>query len=203
MRSVGRLVRGVGFGGLWLSMAGVCRPAAAQALNNVVRPTASANASAFTPPAGLASGYTVRILSDWSRPDAIKICPLQGGETVSGRLSWTGAAYVGLLRRESKYSECGVHGPETCSVSVSGSGEVQASGEVTTDNGAPALYLRWSPARDIEVVVEGSCPERYRKALARMYRTETHAVLLPLPRAGDGEITQALEDEPWKVRVSP
>ena len=34
---------------LWLSMAGWCRPAMAQALNNVVRPASNANASVFTP----------------------------------------------------------------------------------------------------------------------------------------------------------
>lgn len=203
MRSVGRMVRGVGLGGLWLSLAGVCRPAVAQVLNSVVRPTSNANASVFTPPTALASGYTVLIRSDWSRPDAISICPLQGGETVTGRLTWTGAAYVGVLRRESKYAECGVHGPTTCSVSFRGSGDVQASGEVTRDEGAPVLYLRWSPARDTEVDVEGSCPVQYRRALERMYRTATHAVLIPLPKAGDGEIALTLEDQPWKVRVSP
>ncbi len=203
MRSVGRMVRGVGLGGLWLSMAAVCRPAVAQALNNVVRPAANANASVFTPPAGLASGYTVQILSDWNRRDAIQICEISGGETVTGRLSWTGAAYVGVLRRESKYAECGVHGPETCSVSVIGSGDVQVSGEVTNDNGAPGLYLRWSPARDTKVDVEGTCSAQYRNALARMYRAATHAVVIPLPKAGHSEIALALDDQPWKVRVSP
>ncbi len=88
-------------------------------------------------------------------------------------------------------------------VSVAGSGDVQVSGEVKDDEGAPALYLRWSPARDTEVEVEGSCPASYRKALARMYSTATHAVLMPLPKAGEGEVALALDDQPWKVRVSP
>lgn len=203
MWSVGRMVRGVSWGGLCFSMMGVCRPAVAQALNNVVRPTSHANASVFTPPAGLASGYAVHIRSDWNRPDAVQVCPIRGGETVTGRLAWTGATYVGVLRRESKYAECGVHGPEKCSVSVTGSGDVQVSGVVTTEGGGFVLYLRWSPARDTEVRVEGSCPERYQTALARMYRTVTHAVLIPLPRAGDAEVALALEDQPWMVRVSP
>ena len=198
MSSVGRMVRGVGFGGLWLSVTGVFRPVLAQALNNVVRPTSNANASVFTPPAGLASGYTVHIRSDWNRPDAIQICPIEGGETVTGRLTWTGATYVGVLRRVSKYAECGVHGSETCRVSVTGSGDVQVSGEVTSEDGAFVLYLRWSPARDTEVNVDGSCAERYQKALARMYRTVTHAVLIPLPKAGDGEVALALEDQPFR-----
>jgi hypothetical protein len=43
----------------------------------------------------------------------------------------------------------------------------------------------------------------YRKALARMYSTATHAVVMPLPKAGEGELALALEDQPWKVRVSP
>ena len=203
MWSVGRLVRGVGFGGLWLSMTGATRPVVAQALNNVVRPAANANASVFTPPAGLASGYTVRIRSDWNRSGVMQICAIDGGETIQGRLTWTGANYVGVLRRESKYTECGVHDAGTCIVSVTGSGDVQVSGQVNNDDGTPNLYLRWSPARDTEIAVEGSCTAAYRAALARMYSTVTHAILIPLPKAGDGEVALALEDQPWKVRVSP
>lgn len=203
MWSVGRMVRGVVVGGLWLGMAGWWRPLAAQVLNNVVRPASNANASVFTPPAGLASGYSVTIRSDWNRRDALQVCAVDGGESVTGRLTWTGAAYVGVLRRESKYTECGVHGSEQCVVTVVGSGDVQVSGEVTNSNGAQNLYLRWSPARDTEVTVEGTCPVAYRRALARMYSTATHAVLMPLPKAGEGELVLALEDQPWKVRVSP
>ena len=70
-------------------------------------------------------------------------------------------------------------------------------------NGTPNLYLRWSPARDTEIAVEGNCTAAYRTALARMYSTVTHAILIPLPKAGDGEVALALEDQPWKVRVSP
>ncbi len=203
MRSVGRMVRGVGLGGLWLGMAGVFCPVLAQALNNVVRPATNANAGVFTPPAGLASGYTITILSDWNRADVMHLCAVEGGESVTGRLTWTGVAYVGVLRRKSKYSECGVHGPDLCTVSVAGSGDVQVSGEVTNEAGGPLLDLRWSPARDTEVAVEGSCPARYRRALAQMYRTATHAVSVPLPKAGEGEVSLALEAQPWKVLVSP
>ena len=203
MWSVGRWVRGVGIGGLWLSMEGAMRPVVAQALNNVVRPSANANTSVFTPPAGLASGYNITIRSDWNRPGIMQICAIDGGESVQGRLTWTGAAYVGVLRRESKYTECGVHGAETCVVYVTGSGDVQVSGQVSYDAGRPNLYLRWSPARDTRIVVEGNCPAKYRTALARMYSTVTHAILTPLPKAGDDEVTLGLEDQPWKVRVSP
>jgi hypothetical protein len=203
MWSVGRMVRGVGLGSLWLSLGGWCHPAIAQVLNNVVRPASNANASVFPPPAGLASGYSVTIRSDWNRPGVMQICAVDGGEAVTGRLTWTGASYVGVFRRESKYTECGVHGAEQCVVTVAGSGDVQVSGEVKDDAGVPNLYLRWSPARDTEVEVEGSCPVSYRKALSRMYSTATHAVLMPLPKAGEGEVALALEDQPWKVRVSP
>lgn len=203
MWSVGGLVRGVGIGALGLSMAGAGRPVVGQALNNVVRPASNANASVFTPPAGLASGYNVTIRSDWNRPGIMQMCAIDGGETVSGRLTWTGANYVGVMRRESKYTECGVHGAETCIVSVAGSGDVQVSGQVSSDNGIPNLYLRWSPARDTRIAVEGNCPAKYRSALARLYNTVTHAVLIPLPRVGDGDVALALEDQPWRVRVSP
>ena len=203
MWSVGRMVRGVVVGGLWLGVAGWCRPVVAQVLNNVVRPASNANASVFTPPAGLASGYLVTVRSDWNRPDVMQICAVDGGESVTGRLTWTGAAYVGVFRRESQYSECGVHGAEQCVVHVTGSGEVQVSGEVTNEEGVQYLYMRWSPARDTEVTVEGNCPVPYQKALARLYSTATHAVVMPLPKAGEGELALALEDQPWKVRVSP
>ncbi len=69
----------------------------------------------FTPPAGLASGYSIAIRSDWNRPGAMQICAIDGGESVWGRLTWTGSNYVGVLRRESKYTECGVHGAERAS----------------------------------------------------------------------------------------
>ena len=203
MWSVGRLVRGVGVGGLCLNMAGATRPVLAQTLSNVVRPAPNSNASVFTPPAGLASGYSIAIRSDWNRPGAMQICAIDGGESVWGRLTWTGSNYVGVLRRESKYTECGVHGAETCIVNLTGSGDVQVSGQVSYDAGAPNLYLRWSPARDTRITVEGNCPAKYRTALARMYSTVTHAIVIPLPKAGDGEVALALEDQPWKVRVSP
>ena len=203
MWSVGGLVRGVGLFALWLGMSGAGRPVRAQALNNVVRPTSNPNASVFTPPAGLASGYDVTIQSDWNRPGIMQACAIDGGESVSGRLTWTGTNYVGVLRRESKYTECGVHGATTCIVSISGSGDVQVSGRVSNEEGTPNLYLRWSPARDTRIAVEGNCPAKYRSALARMYNTVTHAVLMPLPRAGDGEVALALEDQPWRVRISP
>ena len=150
MWSVGRLVRGVVLGGLWVTLAGARCPVLAQALNNVVRPASNANAAVFTPPAGLASGYSVSIRSDWNRPGVMQICAIDGGE-----------------------------------------------------DGTPNLYLRWSPARETEIAVEGNCPAKYRTALARMYSTATHAILVPLPKAGDGEVALALEDQPWKVRVSP
>ena len=203
MWSVGRLVRGVGFGALWLCITGPLRPVQAQALNNVVRPTASANTSVFTPPAGLASGYSITIRSDWNRSGVMQICAIDGSESIQGRVTWTGANYVGVLRRESKYTECGVHGAGNCIVSVTGSGDVQVSGHVSNDDGTPNLYLRWSPARDTRIDVEGSCPAAYRTALGRMYSTVTHAVLIPLPKAGDGEVALELEDQPWKVQVSP
>lgn len=203
MWSAGGLVRGVGVGGLCLSLAGAWCPAGAQALNNVVRPTSNANASVFTPPAGLASGYTISIRSDWNRPGVLQACAVEGGETIAGRLTWTGASYVGVLRRESKYAECGFHGADKCSASVVGSGDVQVAGQVTSDGGASTLYLRWSPARDTRVTVDGNCPASYRSALARLYGTVTHAVVMPLPRAGDGELSLVLDDQPWKVQVSP
>jgi hypothetical protein len=175
---------------------------AGQQLNNAIRPVVQSNASAFTPPAGLARTYQVVLTSTWNRPDIVRFCEVTGGETISGQLVWTGATYVGVLRRETTLMECGVHAAEPCTVRMSGEGEVQASGELVAENGT-ALELRWSPARGTRVAVEGDCPKAYRDGLARLYRTVTHSVLLPLPNAGAAPVEVALDDQPWKVKVSP
>jgi len=202
MRSVGGWIRAAVF--LVLVVLGGHTPLMAQGLNNVVRPTANANPSVFTPPPGLPASYQVQLASAWDRPDIIQVCRLEGGETISGRVTWTGTNYVGLLRRQTNVIECGVHATDSCTVQVTGSGEVQAAGEPTAfDDGRPGLMLRWSPARETRVVAEGTCAEAYRDALARMYRTTSHMVLIPVPRVGHDPVAEMLDDQPWSVKVSP
>lgn len=202
MWSAGSLVRSVGLGVIALAM-GAARPAMGQALGNVMLPAANPNASIFTPPVGLASGYDISIRSDWNRPGVVQACAVEGGETIVGRLTWTGASYVGVLQRDSRYAECGMHGNEACTVDLQGSGEVQVAGDVRNEEGSSMLYLRWSPARETQVTVAGGCAASYREALARMYRTVTHVVAVPLPKAGEPAVSLALEDQPWVVSVSP
>ena len=159
MWSVGRMVRGVGLGGLWLSMAGACRPVVAQALNNVVRPTCQRERerlhAARRPGLGLHRAHPER-LEPAGRDLRSARCRV--AKRSPGRLTWTGAAYVGCaaagveVRRVRRARRRDVQRQRP------GSGDVQVSGEVTRDKGAPGLYLRWSPARDTEVDVEGSCP---------------------------------------------
>lgn len=185
--------------GLWLLSQGAS-PVSGQGLNNAIRPVVESNASVFTPPAGLARTYRVELTSTWNRPDIVRLCEAVGGETISGQLTWTGAAWVGVLRRETTLMECGVHAAEPCSIRMSGEGEVQAAGELMAAN---ALELRWSPARGTRVVVEGDCPKAYRDGLARLYRTVTHSVVLPLPDAGAPTLEVVLDEQPWKVKVSP
>lgn len=188
--------------GIWLLGQGTASPVAGQVLNNAIRPVVESNASVFTPPAGLARVYQVELTSTWDRPDMVRVCEVTGGESIKGRLVWTGATWVGVLRRETTLMECGVHAAEQCSIRMSGEGEVQASGELVAADG-PALELRWSPARGTRVVVEGDCPKAYRDGLARLYRTVTHSVLLPLPNAAAAPVEVVLDDQPWKVKVSP
>jgi hypothetical protein len=200
MRSVGRWVGAAVFG-VWLLGQGAS-PVAGQGLNNAIRPVVESNASVFTPPTGLARVYHIELTSTWNRPDIVRVCEVQGGETISGQLVWTGATYVGVLRRETTLMECGVHAAHPCSVRMSGEGDVQASGEPVSEHGA-ALELRWSPARGTRIAVEGDCPRAYRDGLARLYRTVTHSVLLPLPNAGAAPLDVVLDNQPWKVKVSP
>jgi hypothetical protein len=175
-----------------------------QGLNNSIRPVIASNASVFTPLPGFERTYQVELRSTWNRADVIRLCPVQGGETIRGQLTWTGATYVGMLRRETTLMECGVHSEEACRIRMSGEGDVQASGEVAIDSGGGrALDLRWSPARATQVVVEGDCRKAYRDGMARLYRTVTHSILLPLPEPGSGSLEQQLDDYPWKVKVSP
>ena len=202
MRLAGGWVRGAGLGVVALIL-GAVRPVVGQALGNVMLPATNPNANMFVPPAGLPSGYELTIRSDWNRPGIAQACAVQGGETIAGHLTWTGASYVGVLQRDSRYAECGMHGNEACTVEVTGSGEVQVAGEVHREDGEPTLFLRWSPARETRVTVAGGCASSYREALARLYRTVTHVVVMPLPRAGAPAMVVALEDQPWVVSVSP
>lgn len=181
---------------------GAAPPVFGQGLNNAIRPMVESNASAFKPPVGLARAYQVELTSTWDRPDMVKFCEVTGGETIKGQLIWAGATWIGVLRRETTLMECGVHAAEQCSIRMSGEGEVQASGELVAANG-PALELRWSPARGTRVEVEGDCPKAYRDGLARLYRTVTHSALIPIPHVGAEPMEVVLDDQPWKVKVSP
>lgn len=198
MRSVRRALAVLG---IWLLGQGAS-PVSGQALNNVVRPVVESNAAFFTPPGGLARAFHVELTSTWDRPDIVRVCEVAGGETIKGRLSWTGAAWVGVLQRETTLTECGVHATESCQVRMRGAGEVQASGELAGGEGA-VLELRWSPAHSTRVQVDGDCPKAYRDGLARLYRTVTHSVVIPVPAAGAAPLEMALDDQPWKVKVSP
>jgi hypothetical protein len=193
------------FGGRWVRVlplamvlvAGLGLNADAQApnRNNPVRPVSSV----FTPLPGLASTYHVLLASQWTREGIVAPCPIQGGETVEGTLSWTGTVYEGMLRRSTRYQECAVHG-QTCLVKVEGGAEVHAAGEVTSENGAWILSLRWTPARDVHVEVAGNCPEQYREGLERLYRTRTQRVAFELPPP-NAFTQQELDPYPWIVRV--
>ena len=167
----------------------------APARNNPVRPVSSV----FTPLPGLAGTYHVLLTSQWDRPGIVAPCPIQGHETVEGTLVWTGTIYEGMLRRSTRYQECAVHG-QTCLVKVEGGAEVQAAGEVAREGGEWVLSLRWTPARDVRVAVEGDCPPTYRARLAQLYRTASQRVAFELPPP-NGLRELALDPWPWMVRV--
>jgi hypothetical protein len=162
-------------------------------------PNARPVTSVFTPLPGLARSYRVALASQWRRDGIAAPCPVQGGETVEGTLSWTGTIYEGMLRRATRYQECAVHG-RTCVVRVEGGAEVHAAGEVAATEAGWAMSLRWTPARDVHVEVTGDCPEDYRRGIARLYRTSTQRVAFELPPP-NGFTEQELDPYPWMVRV--
>ena len=178
-------------------LAGSVRNAQAQApdRSNALRPASSV----FTPLPGLAGSYHVRLTSQWQRPGIVAPCPIVGGETIEGDVSWTGTIYEGMMRRTTRYQECAVHG-QTCVVAVEGGADVHAAGEVETGDAGWLLSLRWSPARDVHVQVDGDCPAAYREGLARLYRTTTQRVAFELPPP-NGFTETALDPSPWLVRV--
>ncbi|HEX5818456.1 MAG TPA: hypothetical protein VFY20_06250 [Gemmatimonadales bacterium] len=195
MRFGGRWVRVLSVAMVLVAGQGLNADAQAPNRSNPVRPVSSV----FTPLPGLASTYRVRLASQWTREGIVAPCPIQGGETVEGTLSWTGTVYEGMLRRSTRYQECAVHG-QTCLVKVEGGAEVHAAGEVTSENGVWILSLRWTPARDVHVEVTGDCPEQYREGLERLYRTRTQRVAFELPPP-NAFTQQELDPYPWIVRV--
>lgn len=151
------------------------------------------------PPSGLATTYRVVLASRWQRPDLVAPCRIEGGEAVEGSIRWTGQRYEGMLRRTSRYAECGAHGP-ACTVNVEGGAEVQAAGELLWEAGRWMLEFRWTPARDVAVRVTGDCTASYREGLERLYRTATQRVAFELPPA-NALVTAELDPYPWAVEV--
>jgi hypothetical protein len=191
----GRWVRALPLAMVLVAGLGLNAVAQAPAHDTSVRPVRSV----FTPLPGLASAYRVMLASQWTREGIVAPCPILGGETVEGALTWTGAQYEGMLHRSTHYQECAVHGL-TCLVRVDGGADVHAAGEVTRENGVWVLSLRWTPARDVHVEVTGDCPEAYREGLARLYRTRTQRVEFELPPP-NAFTQQELDPYPWIVRV--
>ncbi len=159
------------------------------------------NRSSFVPPVGLAATYAVKLTSDWGRPGLVAACPVAGGETLEGVLTWTGQRYVGMLSRTTDVAECGAHGAAACRVRLVASGEVQAAAEPLGPAGTREVELVWAPARDTKVEVTGDCAPAYRDGLERLYRTVTHRVRFPVPAAGAGPVRLVLEDYAWAVEV--
>jgi hypothetical protein len=77
---------------------------------------------------------------------------------------------------------------------------VQGAGEVEAGENGWVLALRWTPARDVRVAVDGDCPASYREGLERLYRETTQAVAFELPPP-NGFVEAALDPWPWVVRV--
>jgi hypothetical protein len=196
MRSARPFVRALPVAMLLIAGAGENANAQATVRNDA---NAARALAAFAPPLGLAPTYRVALASRWNRPAVFAACPIEGGETVEGTLTWTGTRYEGMLRRASRWKECGAHG-RACAIAVEGGAEVQGSGELLREDGRWLLSLRWTPARDVHVEVGGDCPPAYQDAVARMYRVASQRVAFELPPA-NGFVAEELDPYPWAVRV--
>jgi len=159
--------------------------------------------------AALKSEYTVSLISDWPQyavvgSDCVNGCQ----EVIEGPLALTsGGNYRGLLSRRAIIHFCGSHGMarDVCSLTLRSTGTVSAIGEVRPfTNGwtGPLLELHWSAAiPDTDVVVDGDCPASFNEALRRMYVGVRHALEFQLPVAGEGHLSQRLEDYGWVVEI--
>ena len=161
------------------------------------------------PGTGLASTYTLNLVSDWPQLSAGGSACVNGGqEVLRGAVTRTADGhYVGQLERRATILFCGVHGgaQDACALTLTSEGPVTAQGHLLPSEAAgsaPLVELQWASAEDAsDVVIEGDCAPSFNESLRRLYLGVTHTLEFPLPLAGDGPRTIRLEDYGWIVDV--
>ncbi len=159
--------------------------------------------------AALKPAYAVRLVSDWPQLSAGGGGCVNGGqEMLTGTLSLTsGGNYADLLERQATILFCGVHGvaQSACALTLTSRGVVEARGEVRPVSpgwSEPLVELRWAaPEGASEIAIEGDCTPAFNESLRRLYLGVTHALEFPLPIAGEGRLTQRLDEYCWIVDI--
>lgn len=184
----------------------------AQALEELAIGSRGANPGQLQPPAGpgegLASAYTLSLVSDWPQLSVGGTCFNGGQEALDGTLTRTASGrYEGQLERRATILFCGVHGgaESACSLTLTSRGPVEARAEVLPDGAegaSPVVELKWAAAEGAsEVAIRGDCTPGFNDSLRRMYLGVSHTIEFPLPRAGEGARTVRLEDYGWIVEA--
>jgi hypothetical protein len=160
------------------------------------------------PGTGLASSYTLSLVSDWPQLSVGGACFNGGQEALDGTLTRTDSgSYLGQLERRAKILFCGIHGGATsaCTLTLTSRGPVEARGEVRPDGtvgSTPIVELSWAAVEGANVVtIQGDCAAGFNESLRRMYLGVSHTIEFPLPRAGEGARTVRLEDYGWIVEA--
>lgn len=173
------------------------------------RRAAAVDSAAAVPP--LADAYEIRLESAWPeiRSGGGGACSNGGSETLEGVLARSGdASYSGAFARTTTLEFCGAHGSATrpCRLTLTGSGTVEVRARIREDaaiDPAHGVVMRWTPHGDQAAVsVSGSCPARFGRALARMYRTAAREVELPLETLTGAREVAHLDEYGWVATVT-
>jgi hypothetical protein len=160
-----------------------------------------------SPLAILADEYHVRLTSAWPQFIGADGCLNGGEETIDGTLERTAdGGYAGVLRRMSRISFCGPHGPDvgSCGLTLNGDGAVRATVVFPGASGTngQSSWLEWTPdPAASRTSVSGSCGGHFDGALQAMYLGASHGVELILPFEDSGALHQRIEDFGWVADV--
>jgi hypothetical protein len=161
------------------------------------------------PGGGIASTYTISLISDWpQRSIGGDGCVNGGEEALSGTLVRTAVGrYAGQLERLATIRFCGSHGVArtACTLTLTSRGPVEAEGYVLPNGGEaipPVLELRWAATEGTSAVtIDGDCGALFNESLRRLYLGVAHTIEFPLPLDGEAARTVRLDDYGWIVEV--
>jgi hypothetical protein len=154
----------------------------------------------------LAEAYSLRLASDWpDYPGESPACNNSGAEVLAGTVTrLEGRRYAGRFTRASRLGFCGAHStaqPTACGLELRGRDTVEVNAVAFDAGRGPELRVRWRGTAAGAVTIDGTCSDRFKRALERMYREAVQEVELPI---GDDVVDNAavrLDDYPWIAAV--